>query len=65
MAKMSIGGERETGRGGSIALEHVTVEYENAPGACTMYPRDRSDADLTTHWITAEEGSFVDLEAMR
>lgn len=46
-------------------LEHVTVENEDAPDACTMYPRECSEAEMATHWITALEGSFVSLEEMR
>lgn len=65
MAEASSGVGGEAAHGDSITLEHVTVEYENAPGACTVYPRDCSEADLTTRWITAKEGSFVDLEERR
>lgn len=65
MAGISSDGERERTDDGSEELEHVTVEYENAPSACTMYPRDCSEADLATRWITAKEGSFVDLSEMR
>lgn len=49
----------------STELEHVTVEYEDAPSACTLYPRRCSEADLLTHWITAEGDSFVDLSDAR
>lgn len=65
MAKISSDGEREEADGTSTTLEHVTVEYEDAPDACTMYPRTCSEDDLATHWITAEEGAFVDLTTMR
>ena len=45
-------------------LEHVTVENEDAPDACTMYPQSCSDEEMATHWITAHEGSFVVLTEM-
>lgn len=46
-------------------LEHVTAEYEDGPDACTMYPRNCTDHEIATHWITAETGSYVDLSDMR
>ncbi len=49
----------------AIDLEHVTVENEDAPDACTMYPRKCSEAEMPTHWITALEGSFVSVAEMR
>ncbi|SFS33779.1 DUF7511 domain-containing protein [Halostagnicola kamekurae] len=47
------------------ALEHVTAAYEDGPDACTMYPRNCTDHEIATHWITAETGSYVDLSEMR
>lgn len=32
---------------------------------CTIYPIEASGMELMTTWVTAEEGSFVDLEAQR
>ncbi|MHC3436660.1 DUF7511 domain-containing protein [Natrialbaceae archaeon A-gly3] len=49
----------------AICLEHVTVENEDAPDACTMYPRECSESEMATHWITALEGSYVALEDVR
>lgn len=49
----------------AIRLEHVTVENEDAPDACTMYPRECSESEMATHWITALEGSYVALEDVR
>lgn len=46
-------------------LEHVTVENEGAPDACTMYPRECSESEMPTHWITALEGSYVSVAEMR
>jgi len=33
--------------------------------ACTIYPADSSDEERITRWITAEEGSYVDLAGLR
>lgn len=46
-------------------LEHVTVENEDAPDECAIFPREASEEVLMTNWITAHEGSFVPLESMR
>lgn len=32
---------------------------------CTIFPADLSPAERTTTWITAEEGSYLDVEAVR
>lgn len=49
-------------RGGLVA--HVET-YDGAPDECTIYPAGLGDDDLMTSWITAEEGSFLPLSAMR
>lgn len=49
----------------SVPLRATVVEYEDAPDECTIYPQDVSHWDRMTTWITAEEGSFVELESQR
>ena len=39
--------------------------YDDAPDECTIHPADATADALTTTWITAREGSFVRLDAMR
>ncbi|MCU4740660.1 hypothetical protein OB955_08070 [Halobacteria archaeon AArc-m2/3/4] len=46
-------------------LEHVTVENDDAPDECALFPCEATESELHTTWITAQEGSFVDLESMR
>ena len=46
-------------------LEHVTIEPENAPPECAIFPREGTEAELLSQWITAQGGSFVSLESMR
>lgn len=29
---------------------------------CTIHPESAADEEVTTRWITADEGSFVELE---
>lgn len=38
---------------------------EGAPDQCTLHPTGLDDVDLMTHWVTADEGSFVDVTAIR
>lgn len=45
-----------------IVLEARVVEYEDGPDECTMFPRgETQDVGEATKWISAAEGSFVDL----
>lgn len=46
-------------------LDHITVENDDAPDECAVFPREATEEELMTAWITAQEGSFVDLESMR
>lgn len=32
---------------------------------CTIFPAHVSDEEATTTWVSAKEGSFVDVEEMR
>ncbi|MFC4436696.1 MULTISPECIES: DUF7511 domain-containing protein [Natrialbaceae] len=46
-------------------LDHVTIENENAPNECAVFPRDATEEELMTNWIEAHDDAFVDLESMR
>ena len=46
-------------------LQHVTVVHDDGVAVCTLFPRDRADADATTHWLAAAGDSFVALEDAR
>ncbi|WP_408959438.1 hypothetical protein [Natrinema sp. 74] len=46
-------------------FEHVLVENDDAPNECAIFPRDTSEDVQTNTWISAHEGSFVDLESIR
>ncbi|AXR79151.1 DUF7511 domain-containing protein [Natrarchaeobaculum sulfurireducens] len=48
-----------------IELDHVTVENEDAPNECAIFPREASEEQLMTAWISAHDDSFVALESMR
>lgn len=47
------------------ALEHVTEAGDERPATCTIFPRNCSDDQLVTRWITAEETAFVSLDRIR
>ena len=47
-----------------MRLRATIVEYENAPDECTIYPSGVSGVERMTTWISAEEGSYVDLGAV-
>ena len=49
----------------SPELEHITVENDEAPDECALFPREASERELLTTWITAQEGSYIDLESAR
>jgi hypothetical protein len=40
-------------------------EHDEGPAECTLFPCNVDGVELMTTWITAQEGSFVDLESMR
>lgn len=48
-----------------LEFDHVVVENENAPDECAIFPRDATEAELMTAWISAHDDGFLDLESMR
>lgn len=51
-------------RGATMRLRATIVEYEDAPNECTIYPNGVSEVEQMTTWISAKEGSYVDLESV-
>lgn len=49
----------------SIDLVHVTIDPDDGPSECAIFPRDGTDEQLRAAWITAQDGSFFELDAMR
>jgi hypothetical protein len=47
------------------ALNSEVVRYDGEPDRRTLYPAAADENQLLTHWITANEGSFVDLRDLR
>lgn len=48
-----------------LQLRATVVEYDDAPDECTIFPGNVSEWERLTTWITAQEGSFVDLQSVR
>ena len=46
-------------------LDHVTVENDDAPDECAIFPREASEDELDRRWIVAYDDGFVSLESMR
>lgn len=56
--------ERPTGDG--FRVRAVVEEHEDRPNECTLFPVDPpSRIALMATWITAREGSYLDLRSMR
>jgi hypothetical protein len=46
-------------------LEHLLVSHADAPDELTLYPADVAEDEITTTWITAQEGAYVSLREWR
>lgn len=46
-------------------LRSRIVEYEDRPNECTLYPADADPGELTTTWLTASEGTYLDATRCR
>ncbi|OVE82856.1 DUF7511 domain-containing protein [Natronolimnobius baerhuensis] len=49
----------------SITLEAIVVRYESRPDRCTILPRDCSEVEQLTTWLSADMDVFIDLEQIR
>lgn len=47
-----------------MKLRATIVEYEDAPDECTIFPSDTSDIERMSTWISAKEGSYIDLTSV-
>lgn len=61
----NVDARRTTTEDPVFELDHVTIENENAPNECAIFPRDATEEELMTNWIEAHDEAFVDLESMR
>lgn len=61
----NVDARRTTTEDPAFELDHVTIENENAPNECAIFPRDATEEELMTNWIEAHDEAFVDLESMR
>lgn len=56
-----MGTDRTTGEQYSAIVER----YDGRPNQCTIFRTDVPESDRTTTWVTANEGSYVDLVLVR
>ncbi|GAB7021026.1 DUF7511 domain-containing protein [Halostagnicola bangensis] len=49
----------------SIDLDAIVVRYEDQPDRCTVAPRECSESERLTTWLSADLDLFVDLEETR
>ena len=47
------------------SLECLVVRYRNRPDRCTITPRECSEEERLTHWLSADLSAVVDLEEVR
>ncbi|WP_129114412.1 DUF7511 domain-containing protein [Halegenticoccus tardaugens] len=46
-------------------VEFVLESDDHGRDQCTLYPREASEEEILTSWISADEGSFVSLVDVR
>lgn len=44
-------------------VRSIIVEYDDEPDECTFYRADADGDRWTTEWISAKEGTYIDLQA--
>lgn len=49
----------------TFALQCVIEDREHHPDRCVIYPREADETAVSSRWIAATEGSYLDLEAVR
>ena len=47
------------------SLECLVVRYRDRPDRCTITPRECSEEERLTHWLSANLSAVVDLEEVR
>ncbi|MFC6717154.1 hypothetical protein ACFQGT_06340 [Natrialbaceae archaeon GCM10025810] len=46
-------------------FEHVVVENDDEPDECAIFPREATEVELMTTWISASGDAFTDLASVR
>ena len=46
-------------------LECLVVRYRDRPDRCTITPRECSEEERITHWLSTDLSAVVDLEEVR
>ncbi|MFB6301417.1 MAG: hypothetical protein ABEH78_00935 [Haloferacaceae archaeon] len=48
-----------------VGLRATVVRYDASPDRRTVYPAGVADHERLTRWLSADDGAFVDLDAVR
>jgi hypothetical protein len=46
-------------------LQAIVEKYEDRPDQCTIFPSSSEGVERMSTWVSAREGSFVDLQTIR
>jgi hypothetical protein len=46
-------------------LQAIVEKYEERPDQCTIFPSNSEGVERMSTWVSAREGSFVDVGTMR
>ncbi|MFD1563080.1 hypothetical protein ACFR99_05920 [Haloarchaeobius amylolyticus] len=49
----------------TVTLESTVVRYEDGPDRCTIAPRECSETERVTRWLSANLEAVVDLDELR
>lgn len=60
---LNPGGDDDLVDDGPALTAQVTTT-DDGRTRCTIHPESATDEEVTTRWISADEGSFVELEAV-
>ena len=64
MSTTATGDDSEVPGGADAGLVARVVDYESGE-ELTLFPASSTGVDLMSRWLTAEEGSWVELHEMR
>lgn len=60
-----VTGEERSDTDERESLRAAVVHNDDDPDRRTVYPADADEDELLTHWLTANENSFVNLRELR
>ena len=49
----------------TFELRCIIEDRDEHPDRCVVYPRDADDVEVSSRWIAATDGSYLDLDSVR